>query len=222
MTFIHSATTRRPSRYGPARTPPCWTQPSPTTCCATGMPGHRDQRYAESSSTFALNWSSHNADPHAAPAHPLAMVPTLDRAVAQYHRTQPTIDHASLTTPPKGQTRSTTGKAGQTSSYPVLIARESGSTHPDTNYSASRWIQTTMLDVHFDPGALGCPGETGCDLGIRVRSTSIVGCAGFTEPRRQTIGGLLVVSMSPSGMPLPGLRPLRCWQRKNRNRRKPR
>lgn len=27
MTFIHSATTRRASRSGPARTPPCWTQP---------------------------------------------------------------------------------------------------------------------------------------------------------------------------------------------------
>ncbi|AYE99472.1 hypothetical protein C0J29_31525 (plasmid) [Mycobacterium paragordonae] len=28
MTFIHSATTRRTSRSGPARTPPCWTQPN--------------------------------------------------------------------------------------------------------------------------------------------------------------------------------------------------
>jgi hypothetical protein len=28
MTFIQSATTRRPSRFGPARTPLCWTQPS--------------------------------------------------------------------------------------------------------------------------------------------------------------------------------------------------
>jgi hypothetical protein len=28
MTFIHSATTRRTSQTGPARTPPWWTQPS--------------------------------------------------------------------------------------------------------------------------------------------------------------------------------------------------
>src|SRR5271169_6683927 len=39
MTFIYPATTRRPSRPGPARTPLCWTQPGRVQLIAAVDPG---------------------------------------------------------------------------------------------------------------------------------------------------------------------------------------
>ena len=57
-------------------------------------PEHADPRCAAASSTSPPDWPARNAD-RPAPTHPLALVQSLARTVAQHHRIQPTTATAT-------------------------------------------------------------------------------------------------------------------------------
>ena len=99
---------------------------------ATNTPGPADRRCAAGlSPSGPAGPTPAPTDP--APAHPLALVETLACTMAQHDWTFAATACDTMTTRREAQPQRT-GKAGQTSRYPMPTTRKTASTNPDTTH----------------------------------------------------------------------------------------